>query len=169
MKLRNLVFVVAAFLLFQSPASFAADEMDQAEQTTAEQSKQPHFLAAVKEKYALTDEQIKAMQDKGIQPNQMAMIAELSKSSGKSLVDVTNMRVDQKMGWGKIAKELGVHPREIGQAVASLHRSEAAERQQERKEMRKEVREDLKAARKEARAERKAERAEAKANRGKGH
>jgi hypothetical protein len=39
----------------------------------------------VKEKYSLTDAQIKVMQDKGIPSNQMAMIAQLAQSSGKTI------------------------------------------------------------------------------------
>lgn len=159
----KIIVVAVAAIVFHAQPSFAADELEQAEQTTAEAAKQPGFQQAVKEKYSLTDEQMKAMQDKGIPPNQMAMIAEMAKASGKTTDQVLAMRVDQKMGWGAIAKELGVHPGEIGHAVSSLRRSERAEKAQERREAKAEMREQ----RKEARAERKAARAEAKAEKGK--
>lgn len=162
MKLHKLIIIAAIALMFNAPSSFAADELEQTEQSTASAAKHPGFQQAVKEKYSLTDEQMKAMQDKGIPPNQMAMIAELAKQSGKTTDQVLAMRVDQNMGWGKIAKELGVHPGEIGRAVSSL-RSERAKEAHERREARAEMREQ----RKEARAERKAARAEAKEAKGK--
>ena len=150
---------ILASLFVAGPVTYALDEIEQAEQSTSAESNQASYLPMLKERYALTDEQIKAMQDKGLKANQIAVVSQLAKSSGKSVEEVSAMRVDQKMGWGAIAKSLGVQPKEIGQSVSSLHR----------KDMGREAREDRKADTKEAKAARKAERSQAKEHKGKSH
>ncbi|MEZ0390726.1 MAG: hypothetical protein ACAH59_00825, partial [Pseudobdellovibrionaceae bacterium] len=74
----------------------------------------------LKSKHHLTDAQIQAMRDGGLTYPQMAMASRLSEKSGKTVDDILKMRNDENMGWGKIAKELGISPKEIGQSVAAL-------------------------------------------------
>lgn len=81
------------------------------------QNKDDIWNQQLKEKYSLTDEQIKTLRESGISYPQLAMASQLSKTSQKPLEEVLKMRTEQKMGWGKIAKELGVPPKEIGQSV----------------------------------------------------
>lgn len=157
MKWVSLV-VVAALL----PAGFAlaSEDLDQ-EAVAAEATKdRPEWSATLKEKYNLTDEQMAQLSSSGISRPQTAMAAEIAKQSGRSLDEVLKMRTEQKMGWGKIAKELGVEPGAIGRAVADMRHSIHAERK------------EAHAHRHEVRAERKAEReeriAERKERRGKG-
>ncbi len=104
----------------------------------------------VQARYQLTDEEIKMLQASSISHSQYDKVGKLSRASGKSIEEVLKMRTEQKMGWGKIAKTLGVDPKEIGQSVADSHRedkmekrAEKAERKERRKEM-KEMRIDAK-------------------------
>ncbi len=83
----------------------------------------PEWNSSVQTKYSLTDEQMKQMTDAGIKGPGLAITAGLAKASGKTVQEVALMRTEQKMGWGKIAKDLGVHPSEIGQSVSSLHKN----------------------------------------------
>jgi hypothetical protein len=99
----------------------------------------------VKSQYKLTDEQIKSMSDKGLKEKDMARVALLAEKSGKTLDEVMKMRLEDKKGWGKIAKELGVKPGEIGHAVSELRHEKREERKAERM--------DKKAAREAAKAE----------------
>jgi hypothetical protein len=116
---------------------------------------QSKWLTTLKDQHHLTDEQIKAMKDKGIAYPQMAMVATLSEKSGKSIDDILKMRTEQKMGWGKIAKELGVPPKELGHSVAEMrhemHEEKRAERDEKKEEKRQE-RLDRKEAKREERA-----------------
>jgi hypothetical protein len=171
-KLRNWILPAIAGLLVVGPSSYAVDEIDQAEQGALADSNKASWLPAVKEKYALTDAQVKTMQDKGVNSNQMAIIAQFSKTSGKSIDEVTAMRVDQKMGWGEIAKALGVHPSEIGHSISSLRKDMNEGRmadKADKKATAKEARDAHKLEMKEAKAAHKADHADQKAEKGKGH
>jgi len=78
-------------------------------------------------KYSLTDEQIKTLKESGFKPNEIVRIAELSQFSSKPISEIINMRNEKKMGWGKIAKELGMHPGDLGRAVSSMNRHNRVE------------------------------------------
>ncbi|MES3038803.1 MAG: hypothetical protein V4736_12920 [Bdellovibrionota bacterium] len=82
----------------------------------------------LKTEYKLTDEQIAAFEAKGVTGQAAIRVASLAKGSGKTTDEVMAMRIDQKMGWGKIAKTLGVHPSTMGRAVSSFKKSERRER-----------------------------------------
>jgi len=152
------ILLMAATMIMAGPVAYAADEIETAEQE-ALNDKSIDWNTAVKTKYELTDEQIAAMRAKGLNDPQMAFTAQLAKSSGKTIDEVMQMRVDQKMGWGKIAKELGVHPSELGKSVSSLRKerrsNERAAHRDERKAERMADRALRKEERKAARAERK--------------
>ena len=122
------------------------------------ENKQKEYEKKLEEKYGLSEQQIQDLHKKGLNDSQITIAAQLAKSSGKSIDDVVKMRLDQKMGWGKIAKELGVPPREIGQSISSMHHD------LHKKHKEHETRED-RAERKEHREERKEERADRKAER----
>jgi hypothetical protein len=140
--------LLLAALLISMPLTSFADEAD--DQLTKEESllsgdaKKANYVDTLKTKYTLTDEQIKSMQDQGMNNQQMTMAAQLSKSSEKPLEDVLKMRNEQKMGWGKIAKELGVHPGEIGKGISSMRHDLNKERREDRAEKRAEKREKQK-------------------------
>jgi hypothetical protein len=126
------------------------------EEASSEKIKdRPEWQSALKTQYKITDEQIKLMQEKGLSYPQMAMASSLAEKSGKSLDDVLKMRTEEKMGWGKIAKELGVPPKEIGQSVASV-RHEIRDEKRETKEERKQAKREERLARKEAKSSEKA-------------
>ncbi len=122
----------------------------------------PKWISSLMAKYSLTQAEIDAMSAKKIAHPQMAMVSELALRSGKTRDEVIAMRVDQKMGWGKIAKTLGVPPGTLGQAVSSLHkevRSAKVEKREEKMAKREEklAKHEEKAAKREAkRAEREA-------------
>lgn len=85
----------------------------------------------LQKKYNLTDAQMTALNDAKLAEPQTAMVAQLAKSSGKTVEEVLKMQAESKTGWGNLAKQLGVDPKELGQAVSSMKR----ERNDERKKM----------------------------------
>jgi hypothetical protein len=126
----------------------------------------PQWTQALKDKYSLTDAQIQTMKDKGISSPQMAMVAGLAAKSGKTIDEVLKMRTDDKMGWGKIAKTLGVHPGEIGKSVAELRHQVRDSRQEARSE-KVAARAEAKEQRRQSKMERQQEKKAARG--GKGH
>jgi hypothetical protein len=114
---------------FSTPA-FAEEDVEKDE--TVVETEKPKWTSAIQQKYSYTDEQMKTLTDSGLNHAQMAKAAALSSKSGKTLDEVLKMRTEQKMGWGKIAKELGVHPSEIGKGVSSLRHEMNAERKADR-------------------------------------
>jgi hypothetical protein len=152
-----------------------ADDAPEVEKVETEEAKSPtapeKWASEVQTKYSLTDEQMKKMSDAGIKGPHLAFTAELAKQSGKSVEEIAAMRTTEKMGWGAIAKKLGVHPGALGQSVSSLRHDIKENRGQAKKEEKQAMREERKAERevrkserKEAREARKAERQEAKAH-----
>lgn len=81
-------------------------------------------------KYSFTDAQMKALTDSKLGDSQMAMAAQLSKSSNKPIEEILKMQAESKTGWGNLAKQLGVSPSELGQAVSSLKQERNTERKQ---------------------------------------
>jgi len=116
------------------------------------QAKEEAWDQQLKKTYNLTDEQLKTLHNSGLSSPQLAMVAQLAKSSNKPLEDVLKMRTEQKMGWGEIAKSLGVHPSEIGHAVRDLKHALRDQRKNERKAVREE-RKNIAKAEKEERKE----------------
>jgi len=84
--------------------------------TEAQKSK---WSESIQEHYSLSDENMKILDDSGLNHSQKIKSVQLSESSHTPLDEVLKMRSD-KMGWGKIAKELGVHPGELGKGNASV-------------------------------------------------
>ncbi|MCC7402783.1 MAG: hypothetical protein IT288_00160 [Bdellovibrionales bacterium] len=161
-----IVWVVAFVSLSLFGSLAAGDEnadLDAVEAANEEPAKDTKWQSAVTSKFEMTDEQYKSLQDQGLKGNQIAMVAGLAKESGKTLDEIAKMRLEQNMGWGKIAKELGVHPGTIGQSVASVRH----EIKGEHHAMKQEQRAERKESREQRRQERRAERAERK-GKGKG-
>lgn len=151
---RRVLTVLLACLLM-SPMTFA-DEQVSSEAEAQEASIDTSHIAKLKEQYSLSDEQIEKLEKSGLPKPQLSMVAALAKESGKSIDEILKMRTEQKMGWGKIAKELNVSPKLIGQSVSSMHRQDDPEKRKERheaREERKQKREEKRQARKEERAE----------------
>jgi hypothetical protein len=135
--MRSLLGIALAMSLVSPMVARAEDDGLAKEEASAESTKdRPEWKNVLKTQYKLTDEQIKSMQDKGLSYPNMAMAAALAEKSGKTLDAVLKMRVDDKMGWGKIAKELGVPPKEIGQSVANARHEIKEDRQAEKEEKR---------------------------------
>ena len=80
------------------------------------------------------------------------MAAELAKASGKSFEEIVKMRTEGKTGWGKIAKDLGVDPKLIGQSVASL-RKDVRDARHDQRDERKAKRDAMKEEKRAKRAE----------------
>ena len=164
MKFNKMIFALLAVAMLSPGLAFSeTDELQETENGLEAPSKDPAFAERVESKYKLTDEQMKSMTDAGLHGPQLAMAAQLSASSGKPLADIIKMRTEDKMGWGKIAKELGVKPGEIGQSVASLRRDSHADKDamKEAKSDRKQLRDEKKAEHRARAEERKEERKEA--------
>lgn len=85
-------------------------------------------------KYKLSDEQMTLLVNSKLPNSQTAMASQLAQSSKKPLEDILKMRLEQKMGWGKIAKELGVPNGELGRAVSSLKKEQNENRKSLKKE-----------------------------------
>lgn len=87
-------------------------------------SKEPRAKTAwsteVQKKYALSNEQMKSLEKAGLHGPQLAFAAEAAKASGKSIDEVIQMRIGDKMGWGKIAKKLGLPRGSLGHSVSTL-------------------------------------------------
>lgn len=153
MKTRKLLTAALLANVLMTPHWVFAQEDEaviEKEETASEATKdRPEWLSSIKTQYKLTDAQVQTLKDSGISYPQMAMTASLADKSGKSIDEVLKMRTESKMGWGKIAKELGVHPKEIGQSVASLRHEIQAEKREAKMERKLE--------RKEAKLERKLE------------
>lgn len=81
-------------------------------------------------KYSLTDAQMKALTDSNLGESHMAMAAQLAKSSNKPIEEILKLQAESKTGWGNLAKQLGVNPSELGQAVSSLKHERNAEKKQ---------------------------------------
>lgn len=75
------------------------------------------FYTYVQSRYSLTDAQIVDLKEAKLNSNQTLRVAELAKMSGKSVEDVIKMRYEQKMGWGRIAKELNLRESKVSHAV----------------------------------------------------
>ncbi len=103
--------------------------------------------AEVKKKYNLTDQQMETLRNKGIKGPHMARVARLAELSKKPIDEIIQMRTEQKMGWGKIAKELGIPRKELGHAVSGMRH--------DLKESKKEMRAERKEARRQERDEKK--------------
>jgi hypothetical protein len=136
MKL-NLV-IASTLLLALTGASFHAVAEESEPPKTTETQEAPvkdPYLDRLQKKYSLTDEQMKSLKDSKLPDSQLTKVAELAKDSGKSIDDILKMRLEQKMGWGRIAKELKVHPGELGRSVADMNHERHGDRD-DRKERR---------------------------------
>ncbi|MEK2644154.1 hypothetical protein [Bdellovibrio sp. BCCA] len=159
---KKLLVLLLAGALINPLGAYAEDEAANTEPVATQEASTSDNLAKLKEKYGFTDEQIKAMQDSKISESQYSMVGALAKESGKSVDEILKMRTEQKMGWGKIAKELGVDPKVLGQSVSSMHRQDDTEMKKERKEAREARKEERKQKREEKKEARKEERAQKK-------
>lgn len=130
MKTRILLLLTASLISisFSGVALAEDDTKSSKEPSTKSSPMDSKWTQELKTEYKLTDEQIKSLQDRGISGKDAVRLADLSKLSGKTLDEVVAMRMDQKMGWGNIAKKLGVSPKEIGQSVAKVHRSDKSQK-----------------------------------------
>ena len=66
--------------------------------------------------------------------NDQTRISRLAELSGKTKEEILKMRTEQKMGWGAIAKALGVPPKELGQAIRDDRKERKAQRKLEKNE-----------------------------------
>lgn len=112
----------------------------------APEPQQQSYRERLQAKYNLSPEQMKSLTDSNLPDSQLVKVAQLSKSSGKSIDEVLKMRNEQKMGWGKIAKILGVHPGELGRANSEMkkegHEKHKDKHDDKREDKREEKREE---------------------------
>lgn len=124
MKMSNKLMSVIAILAFTGPLmadeAAVAPAAAPATAAPAPETKPQTYREALQAKYNLTPEQMKSLNDSNLPESHLVKVAQLSASSGKTIDEVIAMRQEQKMGWGKIAKTLGVHPGELGRANSEL-------------------------------------------------
>jgi len=65
------------------------------------------------------DEVVRTLRAAGYGWGEVIMVLHLAKLSGRSVDEIVAMRAEGK-GWGEIAMELGVHPSQLGLAVAAV-------------------------------------------------
>ena len=134
-KLNKSICLLATVALLTTTLAYAeTDELQTTEASLETSAQDPAFAGRVQSKYNLSEAQMKAMSDAGIKGPHLAMTAQLAASSGKPVEDIIKMRTEDKMGWGKIAKTLGVQPGEIGKSVSSLRHEAKEDRKQMREE-----------------------------------
>lgn len=175
--MKNLKFV--AIILFMIAGYADATEVDNTGEVKAAVSvmtkpgyKALTWMELIQRKYNLNETQTKALADSKMPDPHLAQAAELAKLSNKPVEEILKMRLEQKMGWGQIAKQLNIHPGELGKAVSSLRKEQSDERKKERDEKKraeKEKNEADKKAREEKRAADKKEREEKRAAEKKEH
>ncbi len=131
MKLLGKLTMVAAGLLAISLGAMADDTTATATTTTTpagtvstetatevkSDQRSADLYTYVQTRYSLTDAQIADLKNAKLNSNQTLRVAELAKMSGKSVEDIIKMRYEQKMGWGKIAKELNLREKDVSHAV----------------------------------------------------
>ena len=173
--LKRLSLLICLLMIATAPVISHAEEGDaeiaKEESALNEDAKHPQYEAALKEKYNLTDEQLKSLRDQGMNNQQITITAQLASLSGKSIDEVAKMRTEQDMGWGKIAKELGVHPGEIGKGISSMRHSlneKRMEKKAEKREARAAKAEEKLAKRKEKKEQKLQEKAERHEKKAKG-
>ena len=132
MKYINQVLVAA--LLITAPVQFIFAEGMEDEAVESSEISKSKWHDEIQSKYELNDDEMKKLEDSGLNHAQQTKAAKLASSSGKSVEEVLKMRTEDKMGWGQIAKKLGVHPGALGKANKGLKKS--AERRAERAEKR---------------------------------
>lgn len=128
--MKNLVLMLTLIVSFQVSNAKDSDEAtdDQLAKIEKSETSDEYWVTKLKTKYNLTDEQVTKLQTSSISKPQMAMVAELAQKSNKSIDEILKMRIDEKMGWGKIAKELGLPPKTIGQSVSQMRHEAKDER-----------------------------------------
>ena len=89
------------------------------------------YSELLQKKYTLTEAELKSLNDSKLPDQQQTMAASLARASGKPIDDVLKMRTTDKMGWGKIAKALGVAPGQLGKAVSEMNKARNAARKAE--------------------------------------
>jgi hypothetical protein len=151
-------FLALLALAALSNAPFAvnracADDAADVQQVEETESKEPQPKAAwsteVQKKYALTPEQMASLEKSGLHGPHLAFAAEAAKASGKSIDEVIQMRTGDKMGWGEIAKKLGLPPGSLGKSAAAVRHDVKAARSDARQEKMSEKRAEKQAAREE--------------------
>ena len=80
----------------------------------------------------MTTEASETEVEKNLGDNDEIRINRLAELSGKTKEEILKMRTEQQMGWGAIAKSLGVPPRELGQAIRSDRKERNAQRKLEK-------------------------------------
>ena len=124
-------------LASQSTSETNSNESYESNEEVKKSKVSSDWMLRLKEKYQLSDEQVRELEKSGLSSPNVARVAELSYLSGKSIEEVLKMRNESKMGWGKIAQELGIHPSKLGSIVSGL-RKEKNEDKREMREMKRE-------------------------------
>ena len=164
MKHFSILILFLSFLMvsLNTAVALADDETnteanDDSTTTTENRPKENKWHSEIQEKYNYSDEQMTTLNDSGLNHAQISKVAHLSSLSDKPIDEILKMRTEDKMGWGKIAKELGVHPGEIGKATSDLRKNHHAKKVAKR-QGRREAKMERKLTRQAQRAERRANR-----------
>lgn len=138
----SIINLLATWCLVLSAQSLFADDASGTTTTPPPATAPASWSTLLQGKYNLTDAQAKSLVDSKLPDSEQAKVAQLAKSSGKTVDEVLKMRTEDKMGWGKIAKTLGVHPSELGKAVSDLRKEQNSERKKAKRSELKKVDDD---------------------------
>lgn len=92
---------------------------DVASLDTAERS---DWKIAIEKVYKPKEEEIRLMKERGLSWPQMAIVAQMAKSSKKSIAEVMSFRDGRQMGWSQMAAELKLDDKAIAKEVAKVRK-----------------------------------------------
>jgi hypothetical protein len=130
--MKFMIQLLLVSFLITAAQTVLADDASGTTTAAAPAASSSSWSTLMQKKYNLTDAQVKALADSKLPESEQVKVAQLAKSGGKTVDEVLKMRTEDKMGWGKIAKTLGVHPGELGRAVSDLRKEQNAERKKEK-------------------------------------
>lgn len=115
---------LTGWIVFPLTTHAERDEIDAQIPRLEEAAKKTGFETKLKSRYTLTDVELKKLHEAGLNGAQITVAAQISSSAGVPIEEIVKMRTQQKMGWGEIAKTLGVPPKEIGESISAMHRND---------------------------------------------
>ena len=113
---------IFCFIFCLSLSVFAedtGDNLNNLEQSEAEKiskEERSKWRSSIQEKYGLSQKKISKLRESGISYPGIIFLGEFSLKSSYSFDQVLKLRIHDKMGWGKIAKTLGVKHSGVGSA-----------------------------------------------------
>ncbi len=116
MKLYQVVAILVGCAVLASSQMASADigEVQRLQAQLVNGKRKVDLQSRLKTEHGLSASEVAKYQEQGLDDRQLTIAARFAKASGISLAGIVKMRLQEKKGWGEIAKTLGVDPSEIG-------------------------------------------------------